>query len=232
MIRMPMAALAAATMLAAAGFAGQASAEAVLGASQTASVAAVLPNLPSPGGSANGGYLTVNYIDASENYGLLQFDLSGEAGTASAAAVFLHHVNNVVASADFGLFRVTSAWDASSVTFNTAPTFDLTPVSTRHFTTLNGPDELEAFDVTAVVNGWLSGAYANYGLAFRRIDDVNPELYFAAADQGSLRGPVLSVIGTTTRAVGGVPEPATWGLMILGFGAAGGALRRSRRVAA
>ena len=28
---------------------------------------------------------------------------------------------------------------------------------------------------------------------------------------------------------GGVPEPATWGMMLLGFGAAGTALRRSRR---
>lgn len=28
---------------------------------------------------------------------------------------------------------------------------------------------------------------------------------------------------------GGVPEPATWGMMLLGFGAAGSALRRSRR---
>lgn len=34
---------------------------------------------------------------------------------------------------------------------------------------------------------------------------------------------------TTFRAQ--VPEPATWALMILGFGAAGGALRRSRRAA-
>ncbi len=30
-------------------------------------------------------------------------------------------------------------------------------------------------------------------------------------------------------AVGAVPEPGTWGLMILGFGAVGGALRRRRR---
>ena len=28
-----------------------------------------------------------------------------------------------------------------------------------------------------------------------------------------------------------VPEPATWGMMILGFGLAGGALRRSRTLA-
>ncbi len=37
---------------------------------------------------------------------------------------------------------------------------------------------------------------------------------------------------TLTTAVAGVPEPATWGLMILGFGAIGGAMRSRRRVAA
>jgi len=35
----------------------------------------------------------------------------------------------------------------------------------------------------------------------------------------------------STQPMGGIPEPATWGLMILGFGCAGAALRR-RRVAA
>lgn len=38
----------------------------------------------------------------------------------------------------------------------------------------------------------------------------------------------FSVIGTVARQ-GAVPEPATWALMILGFGAIGGALRGSRR---
>jgi hypothetical protein len=229
MIRMPMAALAAAVMLA--GFAGQATAEAVLTPTQTAALAAISPDLPSPGGSTNGGFLTVNYADASENYGLLQFDLSGEAGTATAATVFLHHVFNVVDSADFSLFRLTSAWDAATATFNTAPTYDPTAVSTRHFTSLNGPDELEGFDVTDVVNGWLGGAYANYGLALIRTDAGNPFLYFAAVDSGSQRAPLLVTVGTTTRSIGGAPEPAAWGLMILGFAAVGAGLRRSRRVA-
>ena len=231
-----MAAIAAAALLA-----GPASAEAVLGASQTAAVYQFQPDTPSPGGSYTGGFLTANFGDGLLNYGLLQFDLSGEAGAATAAAVFLHHVYNTT-DAEFGLFRLTSAWSAGSVTYNTAPTYDPTPVSTRTFTAaLNGPDELEAFDVTGVVNGWLSGAYANYGLALMRIDDPdNAFLYFAAVDDGDpadgdvsvQRGPVLSVLGTRTITVGGVPEPAAWGLMILGFGLAGASLRRARRAAA
>lgn len=38
----------------------------------------------------------------------------------------------------------------------------------------------------------------------------------------------LSLSGTTARSVGGVPEPASWGLMIMGFGAAGAVMRRRR----
>jgi hypothetical protein len=40
------------------------------------------------------------------------------------------------------------------------------------------------------------------------------------------------VPGNGTFAVGGVPEPATWGLMILGFGGLGVKLRSRRRMAA
>lgn len=38
-----------------------------------------------------------------------------------------------------------------------------------------------------------------------------------------------SVAATGNFSVAAVPEPATWGLMVLGFGAIGGALRTSRR---
>jgi hypothetical protein len=40
----------------------------------------------------------------------------------------------------------------------------------------------------------------------------------------------FQVVGTS--AAGAVPEPATWAMMILGFGAAGAALRQRRRTAA
>lgn len=37
---------------------------------------------------------------------------------------------------------------------------------------------------------------------------------------------------TFSASLAGVPEPATWGLMILGFGAVGGAMRRRQSIAA
>jgi hypothetical protein len=42
-------------------------------------------------------------------------------------------------------------------------------------------------------------------------------------------GLAFSVQGTTVGAPGAVPEPATWAMMIVGFGTVGGAMRRRRR---
>lgn len=47
----------------------------------------------------------------------------------------------------------------------------------------------------------------------------------------SVHGAVLDHIVLTQTTAGGVPEPASWALMILGFGAAGAALRARRRTA-
>ena len=45
-------------------------------------------------------------------------------------------------------------------------------------------------------------------------------------------GPAELIVDLNGRSVGGVPEPASWALMILGFGAAGSMLRRRRRAIA
>ena len=52
-------------------------------------------------------------------------------------------------------------------------------------------------------------------------------LLLAAASSSFQAGPGLDNVVLTSRdAVGGVPEPATWGLMIMGFGGIGAMLRR------
>jgi hypothetical protein len=63
-------------------------------------------------------------------------------------------------------------------------------------------------------------------LTFNSVGGKN--VYFTAdlVNTGGLTG---NVGATLTGGGGGVPEPATWGLMILGFGGAGAALRSSRR---
>lgn len=56
----------------------------------------------------------------------------------------------------------------------------------------------------------------------------------AADDEYRVNGNgTISAFGTATSSLAGaVPEPATWALMILGFGAVGGSMRRREAVAA
>ena len=48
---------------------------------------------------------------------------------------------------------------------------------------------------------------------------------------GLIDGSTLSGL-TFQPAIGSVPEPATWGMLLVGFGLVGAAARRSRRVTA
>ena len=65
----------------------------------------------------------------------------------------------------------------------------------------------------------------NFAVGAFSANGVYETITFGANQHGFL---TVSGIGDTGGggATGGVPEPATWALMILGFGAAGAALRR------
>jgi len=52
--------------------------------------------------------------------------------------------------------------------------------------------------------------------------------YTYAGRVGQTNGSLRDYQGTFSLSSGGVPEPATWGLMILGFGGVAGAMRRRR----
>lgn len=81
------------------------------------------------------------------------------------------------------------------------------------------------------------------GFAVPRLDPwTTHTISFTATDAGSVQidlrsysvdgiGPLLDNVSLDVTG-GGVPEPASWALMILGFGAAGAALRRRASVAA
>ena len=110
-----------------------------------------------------------------------------------------------------------STWIAT--TFNDAP-------AELNFS-INGTDIGSTFTAGAVAAGWrqfyttwYSGEATSADIAL-----VNQNLAFTGNDFA------LDDISLTTDAPGGIPEPASWALMILGFGATGAALRR-RRVAA
>jgi hypothetical protein len=79
--------------------------------------------------------------------------------------------------------------------------------------------------------GGFPGGYdlkSDYSLTGRAIVDAG-DTYNTAAGTFSFRG--VAETATFQAELGGVPEPATWALMIAGYGLAGAALRR-RAVAA
>ncbi len=67
--------------------------------------------------------------------------------------------------------------------------------------------------------------FQTYNLNWSNLSSVT----FSALQGGS---EYLAFDNLTYSAAGAVPEPATWALMILGFGAVGGAMRRRQSVAA
>jgi len=93
---------------------------------------------------------------------------------------------------------------------------------------INGANLDSTFTAGAISAGWQqffaswnSGEATSADIAL-----VNQNLAFNGNDFA------LDDISLTTQAPGGIPEPASWALMILGFGATGAALRRRRMAAA
>ncbi len=70
------------------------------------------------------------------------------------------------------------------------------------------------------------------GLGFRTAAGTNVNLFFQGSGgryRVNTTGPFTSsFVNATSSAAAAVPEPATWGLMILGFGVVGASLRRRR----
>lgn len=79
-------------------------------------------------------------------------------------------------------------------------------------------------------NGNIAGsaAYANYTISFTAGQAGSLQAFVGASGTDNV-GPLLDNFGLVSI---GVPEPATWAMMIMGFGAAGSMIRRRRAVIA
>jgi len=71
----------------------------------------------------------------------------------------------------------------------------------------------------------LFAPYAPHTISFIAADSGSVKAHFRSFSSDGI-GPLLDNVGLSVT--GGVPEPASWALMILGFGATGAALRRRR----
>ncbi len=71
--------------------------------------------------------------------------------------------------------------------------------------------------------------WRTYGYTFQALTDGTLKLQFGTNNSNDNVGPLLDNVSLS---IGAVPEPATWAMMIMGFGAAGAMLRRRALTAA
>ncbi|CAM3200179.1 hypothetical protein SPAN111604_09995 [Sphingomonas antarctica] len=120
--------------------------------------------------------------------------------------------------------------------FSSAKTFEIDGVSTHETGQFGQPLVYDAdytFYSDADGGGFLNGFVAYYSAQLFGGTTAAPTFYNGVFDLSDFGGgpPVgtLTITNGATLPTGGVPEPASWALMLAGFGAAGVALRRRPR---
>jgi hypothetical protein len=113
---------------------------------------------------------------------LLEFDLSSVPSgvTVTSATLSLYQNTTPSTGTTYDVFRVTSAWNESTVTYNTAPTFNGTAVASM---TADGTLGYKDWDVTSLVQGWLSGSFSNFGMWIEEVPvQGTGSAYFYSSD--------------------------------------------------
>ena len=174
--------------------------------------------------------LIINWFDNSRSIGLIEFDLSvvPEGATINLATLDLFHEFNSNQGSRYDIFRITSAWSESTVTFNTAPNFDSTAVSSLTISD-DSTSVHRLWDVTNVVSDWVNNVHPNYGLWIEEIPiQGNATAYFLSSDTTDpTKRPKLTIDYTTT-APSTVPEPTTLAIMTFGLAGIGFARKKNR----
>jgi hypothetical protein len=142
---------------------------------------------------------------------------AGTTGADIDKATLIVFVNTVTRAGAFDVVQVTSAWDESTLTANTAPTLGATEVSLVPvaFTDVNN---FIAIDLTNLVKDWLDGVLANNGVALVSTGAIRVQLD-AKENQSSGHEPKLDI-----TLFGSGPTGATGPSGAPGAGGAAGAI--------
>jgi hypothetical protein len=96
------------------------------------------------------------------------------------------------------VYRVTQAWNENTVTWNTKPTVDETPVASF---VVNDVNKVFSADLTTLLSQWLDGTYVNYGVELRQRDVIQVGQFDVAVVLGG-KGSVPNAPATLV-----IPEP-------------------------
>jgi len=171
----------------------------------------------------NGGYAgSAGDGEIARNY--LQFSIAtAPQSVVSSATLNLSYAGSYgIAQAPLSIFEVTNNFDYGTSWYD-APAFGAL------ITTFNPQDTgTYSFDVTNYVNAaYLAGGTVSFAIAgtIESADPGSPNSwrYFYGGNE---------TLSFTTAASGAVPEPASWALILGGFGLVGGAMRSRRAKAA
>jgi hypothetical protein len=95
---------------------------------------------------------------------------------------------------------------------------DFGSIATADFSTFNGNFLAFAF----------TGQDTLHGSPFQFSTLASPGLFAASGGTGRSSDNFLGTLSITQEAIGTVPEPATWAMLVLGFGGVGAMLRLAR----
>jgi hypothetical protein len=135
----------------------------------------------------NGTHLMVNFGPGTQVQGFVQFEglaaISGATVNTAYLDLWIDSVNQT--DYDFGIYRVTAAWEESTVTWNNRPDHVATPYDTIQVSgAVGGP---YTWDAQELVQEWLAGTYVDYGLLLKRVDIHYPSNwpYFCSSDHAN-----------------------------------------------
>jgi hypothetical protein len=181
--------------------------------------------------------------------GLLGFDLSSIKVPVAGATLKIYQTTNIFplgssnppppwiggSAGSYDIYGNISAWQQNTVTWNTKPSVNPTSVATQSLPKFDYG--FQSWDVTSLVNSWITGQSTNFGLTIGRSDPGTPSVFLVTAPTlfpgmnipGVLppNDPLLPELVLNTSPVVAAPEPAS--LIMAGIAALGLIGFRSRR---
>jgi hypothetical protein len=148
----------------------------------------------------NGSQVLLAVQSGSNTY--IQFNLGTlPTGATVSKATLRLFVDAVVKNGSFNVYPVTSSWTEATLTWNTAPKLGAQVAGPISVTTAS-MDQFVLIDVTTAVQGWLSGATVNDGLALELVGTTGSFSFdskesFLTAHQPELEIEVTAPAGAT-----------------------------------